>query len=312
MKQEKKKEMSDKSKKLSRREFITRGSTLAAGVIGFASAACSGSQATSSQSPSESAMKFGLVTYLWGKDWNLPALIRNCQRAGVYGVELRVDHAHGVSPRLNSRERSEVRMRFEQSPVELVGFGTNYAFHYTDKEELQASLQGAKEYVRLSYELGGGGVKVKPNALPDGVPVEQTIKQIGESLNDLGEYAGSFGQEIRVEVHGRETSRLPIMKRIFDVVDQPSVGVCWNCNDADLEGEGLEHNFNLVKNDFSQIIHIRELNQGDYPYQQLFNLMAGMNYDGWILLEARTNPGDRIKALEEQKSLFKEMITKTG
>jgi hydroxypyruvate isomerase len=49
---------------------------------------------------------------------------------------------------------------------------------------------------------------------------------------------------------------------------------------------------------------------GDYPYQQLFNLFAAMNYKGWILLEARTNPGDRIKALEDQRELFEEMLSK--
>ncbi|MFP4621231.1 MAG: sugar phosphate isomerase/epimerase family protein [Bacteroidales bacterium] len=303
--------MYDQSKKkLSRREFITRSTTLAAGLAGAFATSCATAPSGETKAPSGADMKFGLVTYLWGKDWKLPALIRNCQRAGVYGVELRVDHAHGVSPALSSRERAEVRMRFQYSPVELVGFGTNYAFHYTDKEELQANLQGAKEYVRLSSELGGGGVKVKPNALPDDVPEEQTIEQIGRSLNDLGEYAGSYGQEIRVEVHGRETSRLPIMKRIFDLVDQPSVGVCWNCNDNDLEGEGLEHNFNLVRGDFSQIVHIRELGEGDYPYQELFNLFAAMNYNGWILLEARTNPGDRINALKDQRELFEEMQSK--
>jgi len=304
--------MSDTSKKITRREFLSRGSKLAAGIVGTASAALSAREALGSPSYSNAAMKFGLVTYLWGKDWELPELIRNCQRAGVHGVELRVDHAHGVSPKLNSRERSEVRMRFHYSPVELVGFGTNYAFHYKDQKELKANLHEAKEYVRLSYELGGSGVKVKPNALPEDVPVEQTIKQIGDSLNDLGEYANGFGQEIRVEVHGRETSRLPVMKRIFDVVNQPNVGVCWNCNDVDLEGKGLEHNFNLVKNDLSQTVHIRELGMDDYPYQQLFNLMAAMNYKGWILLEARTNPGDRIKALQDQKQLFKEMVSKAN
>jgi len=88
------------------------------------------------------------------------------------------------------------------------------------------------------------------------------------------------------------------------------VGACWNSNDEDLEGEGLEYNFNLVKNDLAQTVHIRELNEGEYPYQQLFNLFAGINYDGWILLEARTNPGDRIKALHRQKQLFNDMISK--
>ena len=302
--------MPEKSKVLTRREFITRGSKLAAGVVGATLTACSAQQAMHAQSASGTAMKFGLVTYLWGQDWELPELIRNCQTAGVYGVELRVEHAHGVSPALGPRERYEVRLRFEHSPVELVGFGTNYEFHSPDEEELQANLREAKEYVRLSSEVGGSGVKVKPNALPDGVPVEQTIEQIGTSLNDLGEYAESLGQEIRVEVHGRETSRLPIMARIFEHVTQPNVGACWNSNDEDLEGEGLEYNFNLVKNDLAQTVHIRELNEGEYPYQQLFNLFAGINYDGWILLEARTNPGDRIKALHRQKQLFNDMISK--
>ncbi len=304
--------MPDKSKALTRREFITRGSKLAAGVVGATLTARSAQQAVSTQSSSDTAMQFGLVTYLWGKDWELPELIRNCQTAGVYGVELRVDHAHGVSPKLDSRARYEVRLRFEHSPVELVGFGTNYEFHSPDKDELQANLHGAKEYVRLSHDVGSSGVKVKPNTLPADVPVEQTIEQIGTSLNDLGEYAESLGQEIRVEVHGRETSRLPVMARIFEHVTQPNVGVCWNCNDVDLEGEGLEYNFNLVKDDFGRTVHTREFNIGDYPYQQLFNLFVDMNYAGWILLEARTNPGDRIKALQQQKQLFKEMVSKAG
>ena len=41
-------------------------------------------------------MKFGLVTYQWGKDWDLPTLITNCERTGYHGIELRTQHAHGV------------------------------------------------------------------------------------------------------------------------------------------------------------------------------------------------------------------------
>ena len=42
----------------------------------------------------DSGMKFGLVTYLWGRDWDLPTLIANCEQAGCLGVELRTTHAH--------------------------------------------------------------------------------------------------------------------------------------------------------------------------------------------------------------------------
>jgi len=255
-------------------------------------------------------MRFGMVTYLWGKDWDLPTLIRNCETTNVLGVELRTEHAHGVESHLNAQQRRDVKKRFDDSPVTLVGLGTNFAFHHTDPQRLRKDIEGAGDYIRLSHDVGGSGVKVKPNALPKGVPVEKTIEQIGRSLNELGKFAAEYGQEIRVEVHGRETSPLPIMKRIFDVVDQPNVGVCWNSNDLDLDGEGLEYNFNLVKDRFGATVHVRELNIGKYPYQQLMNLFVKMDYKGWILLEARTKPQDRVKALAEQRILFEQMVAK--
>ena len=52
------------------------------------------------------------------------------------------------------------------------------------------------------------------------------------------------------------------------------------------------------------------LNIGDYPYQKLMNLFVEMNYKGWILLEARTEPEDRVVAMKEQLEVFNAMISK--
>lgn len=257
-----------------------------------------------------SKIRFGLVTYLWAKDWDIPTLIRNCESTRVLGVELRTQHAHGVESGLSAGHRQEVKKRFADSSVNLVGLGTNFAFHHTDRAKLRRDIEGAKEYLRLSYDVGGSGVKVKPNALPEVVPVERTIEQIGKSLNELGRFGADYGQEVRVEVHGRKTSQLPIMKLIFDVANHPNVGVCWNSNSADLSGGGLEYNFNLVKERFGATAHVREFNVGGYPYQQLINLFVKMDYAGWILLEARTKPDNPLEALAEQRTLFKQMVVK--
>jgi sugar phosphate isomerase/epimerase len=254
-------------------------------------------------------MKFGLVTYLWGRDWDLPTVIANCEKTNVLGVELRTEHAHGVESNLSAQERREVKKRFDDSPVTLLGPGTNFAFHHVDASMLKKDIEGAKEYIKLSKDIGGTGVKVKPNDLPKGVPQEKTIEQIGKSLNELGRFGAEYGQKIRLEVHGA-CSPLPIIKKIMDIADHPNVGVCWNCNGQDLEGEGLEYNFNLVKDRFGDTAHVRELNIGDYPYQELINLFAAMDYDGWILLEARTEPNDRVKALAEQRQVFDQMVAK--
>ncbi len=288
-----------------RREFLKSSVLVGAGLVAVGPM---GRRLLSAATPG-TRMKFGLVTYLWGQDWPLPTLIANCHKTGVLGVELRTQHAHGVESNLTKAERADVKKRFDDSDVTLVGLGTNFAFHYPERDRLRKEIEGAKAYVLLSADCGGSGVKVKPNDLPKGVPYEKTIQQIGESLHEIGEFGAQHGQEIRLEVHG-SCSPLPVIKSIMDATDHPNVRVCWNCNGQDLEGEGLQYNFHLVRPFFGQTAHVRELNIGDYPYQDLIDLMVGTDYDGWILLEARTKPDDRVKALAEQKVVFGQMVAK--
>lgn len=259
----------------------------------------------------KSKMKLGLVTYQWGKDWDLPTLIANCEKSGFEAVELRTQHAHGVETSLSASQRTDVKKRFADSSVTCVGYGSNFDYHHADQARVKENIQGTKDYLKLCKDIGATGIKVKPNGLPAEVSKEKTIAQIAASLNECGKYASDLGQLIRVEVHGKLTQQLPNMKAIFEQVTEKSVKVCWNCNDQDLLPPGLEGNFNSVKKWFGDTVHIRELNVGKYPYQELMDLFVGMNYKGWILLEARTTPSDRIAAMKEQLSVFNKMIGKS-
>lgn len=256
----------------------------------------------------KSKMKLGLVTYQWGKDWDLPTLIANCEKTGLLGVELRTEHAHGVETNLTASQRVDVKKRFADSPVTCIGYGSNFEYHSTNPAEVRKNIEQTKEYLQLCKDIGATGIKVKPNNLPAEVPKEKTIAQIAASFNEIGKYAKDLGQLVRVEVHGNLTQEIPNMKAIFEQVTEKNVKMCWNCNDQDLLPPGLEANFNSVKKWFGDTVHIRELNVGDYPYQDLMNLFVKMNYDGWILLEARTEPADRIAAMKEQLEIFNKMI----
>jgi sugar phosphate isomerase/epimerase len=288
----------------SRREFLQSS----AAVVAASWVTVPGHQIIAAARP-ETKMKFGLVTYLWGKDMDLPTVIEACQKSGLGGVELRTEHKHGVEPSLSKAERTEVRKRFEDSPVELVGYGSNAQYHEAEPEKLKANIELTKQYIQLMHDCGGSGVKVKPNSFVKGVEHEKTIEQIGKALNEVAAYGQQYGQEIRVEVHGSGTSELPVMKAIFDVADHPNATICWNSNGEDLKGEGLDHNFQLVQNRFGRTVHVRELDSTDYPYDQLFKLLAGIHYDGWILLEARTDPSDKVAALIQQRMLFEKLTT---
>jgi len=255
-------------------------------------------------------IKLGLVTYLWAKDWDLPTLIANCEKTGYLGVELRCDHKHGVETNLSASERADVKKRFTDSPVTCLGYGANFEYHSPDQTILRKNIDQTKEYIKLCNDIGATGIKVKPNNLPKEVSKERTIDQIAASLNEVGRFAKDYGQLVRVEVHGELTQEIPNMKAIFEQVTENNVKMCWNCNDQDLLPPGLEANFNSVKKWFGDTVHVREFNVGEYPYQQLINLFTGIKYNGWILLEARTDPADKIAAMKEQLDIFNLMVSK--
>jgi len=225
----------------------------------------------------------------------------------LLGVELRTQHAHKVESNLTRQQRSEVRKRFADSPVTCIGYGSNFEYHSPDPAEVRKNIEQTKIYTQLCKDIGASGIKIKPNDLPASVPKEKTIAQIAASFNEVGKFARDLGQLERVEVHGHLTQEIPNMKAIFEQVTEPNVKMCWNCNPEDLLPPGLEANFNSVKKWFGDTVHVRELNIGDYPYQQLMDLFGGMRYKGWILLEARTEPADRISAMKEQLAVFKKM-----
>ena len=296
-----------------RRSILASASALAAAVAGLQIPeillAEPQSQSKRLKTTTDGGMSFGLVTYQWGKDLDLPTLIDTCEKSGLTGVELRTEHRHAVEPALSKAERDAVRKRFEGSSIELIGYGSNAQFHEADADKVKANIELTKQYIQLMHDCGGSGVKVKPNGFVKDVPHEKTIEQIGKALNEVAEYGQQYGQQIRVEVHGAGTQELPVMKAIFDVASHPNVAVCWNSNAEDLKGEGLEHNFNLVQDRFGATVHVRELTLGDYPYDELFRLFKGIKYAGWILLEAREEPADKVAALIEQRLAFEKLVS---
>ncbi|WP_299465176.1 TIM barrel protein [uncultured Gimesia sp.] len=287
----------------SRRDFLKTSALGGALTLG---GGLSGSLFAADKKPAPKA-QYGLVTYQWAKDWDLPTLLKNCKTANVLGVELRTTHAHGVESTLSKTQRDEVAKQFADSPVTLVGIGSNERYDNPDAAVLKKAIADTQDFIKLSHDVGGSGVKVKPDSFHKGVSEEETIEQIGRSLNAVGKYGADWGQQIRLEVHGK-CAHLPTIRKILDVADHPNVAICWNCNKQDLEGKGLDYNFALVKDRLGATTHIHDLINDPYPHKRFFELMAGANYTGWLMLEEGKLPNqDTVAALAEQRKLFDQM-----
>lgn len=257
--------------------------------------------------PKGGDIKYGLVTYQWAKDWDLPTLLKNMRETGVLGVELRTTHKHGVEPTLNETQRDEVRKRFADAGLTLVGIGSDERFDNPDPAVVKKAIEATKGFIQLSHDVGGSGVKVKPDKFHPNVEKQKTIEQIGMALNELGEYANGFGQQIRLEIHG-QCAQLPTIEAILKIAGNSNVAACWNSNPTDLEEPGLEHNFNLVKDRFGETCHIHRMEQKDYPHQKLIDLMVGINYNGWMMLEEGKIPDDIVGELARERELFEKML----
>jgi 5,10-methylene-tetrahydrofolate dehydrogenase/methenyl tetrahydrofolate cyclohydrolase len=155
--------------------------------------------------------------------------------------------------------------------------------------------------------LGGSGVKVRPNGFPKGVDEQKTLEQIGKALHEIAEYGNGYGMQIRLEVHGPGTQEIPNTKKIMEVADHDYARICWNCNPTDTKGPGLEANFNSVRKYFGDTIHIHDF-ATEYPWDEFYKLLKQSNYESWTLLEESKVPKDIVEAMKLFREKW-EMVT---
>ncbi len=291
---------------------VTRRGFLQAGAAGALLTAGAGAAVPAPAATKGPLFHLGIVTYNVAAAWDVPTIVKVCKTVGIGPVELRTTHKHGVEPSLSKERRKEVRQRFADAGVEVWGCGTVCEFQSPDAAVVKKNIETCKRFVDLVADIGGRGVKVRPNGLPAGVPVEKTLEQIGKALIPCGKAAEAAGVEIWVEVHGRGTAHPPHMKTVMEHCGHPKVGLTWNSNRDDVKGGSVAEYFNLLW-PWVRSCHINELYKdttGAYPYRELFRLFRQKGYDRVTLCEvgrAMPDPASGAELLRYYKALWTEL-----
>ena len=172
---------------------------------------------------------------------------------------------------------------------------------------MQQNIDTCRQFVRLVADIGGRGVKVRPNRLPPGVPVERTLEQIGRSLAECGRAAHDANVEFWLEVHGVGTAHPPHIRTIMQHCNHPRVGITWNSNRTDVTNGSVSESFKMLRQ-WIKSCHINELHSG-YPYRELFRLLRETGYDRVTLAEIQGMPdvdsGERL--MRYYKALWTEL-----
>jgi sugar phosphate isomerase/epimerase len=289
--------------RLTRRSFLnTAGATAVAGLAA----------APSAPAADDKPLKFrlGIVTYNIAANWDRPTILKVCKNVGLSPVEFRTQHKHGVEPSLGADERKEIKKQFADGGVEIWGCGSVCEFHSPDPAVVKKNIETCKQFVQLAADIGGKGVKVRPNALPKNVEVAKTLEQIGKSLIECGKAAADAGVEIWVEVHGAGTSHPPYIKTMMEHCGHPKVGLTWNSNATDIKDGSVAEYFKLLW-PWIRSCHINEVwkdSKKIYPYRELFKLFREAGYDRVTLCEVGKSPPDADSG-EELMRYYKALWT---
>jgi sugar phosphate isomerase/epimerase len=286
---------------LSRRSFLAAGT-----------AALAGSAFPLHSADDAAKFKLGIVTYNVPANWDLPTLLKVCKEVGIAAVECRTTHKHGVEPTLTVQQRQDVKKQFADSGIVFWGCGSVCEFHSADPEVVKKNVEECKRFVDLVKEIGGRGVKVRPNGVSKDVDPQKTFEQIGKALIECGKAASDAGIEICVEVHGPVTQVPKNMKTIMDACGHPSIGVTWNSNATDVEKGSVAASFELLK-PFIKSCHINDLEideKGKYPYRELFKLFRGMGYDRYTMCEVGKSydVAEGTVFLKKYKELWEKLV----
>jgi sugar phosphate isomerase/epimerase len=286
--------------KVTRRQALSCGIRAAAGLTVVRPAAAIPAKRVSK-------MRFGFTTLPWGSSWDLETLIAKCTQAKALGVEVRtsLNYAHGIETQTPVWRRREVKKRFADSPVALVGVASSERFDWLEEARLKAAMESAEAHVRLSHDTGGHGVRVFPNDFHREVPQQKTIEQISRSLNAVGKYAADFGQMIRLENHGT-AGDLDNLLGIMKGVNRTNVRIKLNGHKAD--AQDFARRFEGVKRLLGDTLHMHELNRGNFPYQLQTDLLIGAGWEGWCLVEATSLVPDPLKALIEEREIWEQLV----
>jgi sugar phosphate isomerase/epimerase len=289
--------------RLTRRSFLnTAGATAIAGL------AAGPSPAADEKKPLK--FRLGIVTYNIAANWDRPTILKVCKNVGLSPVEFRTQHKHGVEPSLSADERKEIKKQFADGGVEIWGCGSVCEFHSPDPAVVKKNIETCKQFVQLAGDIGGKGVKVRPNGLPKNVEVAKTLEQIGKSLIECGKAAADAGVEIWVEVHGAGTSHPPYIKTMMEHCGHPKVGLTWNSNATDIKDGSVAEYFKLLW-PWIRSCHINEVwkdGKKIYPYRELFKLFRDAGYDRVTLCEVGKSPPDADSG-EELMRYYKALWT---
>ncbi len=253
-------------------------------------------------------MKLSLLTYNIAREWDLEKIIEVCKKWGYAGVEFRTNagHKHGVELSTSKEERKEIKERLEDAYLEAVGLGTSCRFEYSDVSKRRENIEDAKRYVELAADIDSQKIRVFGNKFEEGADKEETIKWVGEALNELNEFSKPYNVEVLLEMHG-DFNFWKYAKKAVEYSKIPDLGLVYNCSPLDKVGDSIRATYNQVRH-LIRHVHMHSFLR-PYPYKEFLQLLKDDGYEGFLSAEIDEKSTDAETVAGYYAKLYYEMLS---
>ena len=229
-------------------------------------------------------------------DWTLAEVLEQAKQMGYEGVELRTlgtgSSALASDPALAQPQK--VRRLLDDSGVAPVCLSTSVALHHRDSADAQRADQQALAYLDLASQIGCPQLRVFGYKVRPGQNRQAVIQQIAQRAKPLVDRAAEQGVRLLFENAG-SFNRAKEWWWLFNLIDHPMIGMCWNVANAAAAGEPpsvsvpcLNTRIHLAK---VKDTHIGEgsgfvgLGSGTVGVQEFVKRLLGVGFDGFITFE---------------------------
>jgi sugar phosphate isomerase/epimerase len=257
----------------------------------------------------EMGVKLGLLTYDIAKDWDLQTLLDRAREIGFEGIEFRVDlnQSHGVELDRTKKERKRIREMFRAAGIAICGLGSGCMYDSPNPTVLKENIERTKGLLALTADVGAPGLKVFGNTFHEreGIPREQTLRQVVEAVRECGLFAKDLGVDLRFEMHG-DFNHWEYAVRVVEEAGNGNVNLIYNSDPRDVVNgsvaETIGHVIKHVKH-----IHMHELVDPQYPSREMLRIFKGARYEGYCVAEVQESP-DSLRVLRYYKTLWEAYI----
>lgn len=241
-------------------------------------------------------IKLAFTTYMLPQFLSFDESLTLAKVSGCAGIDFRTGHmyAHGVELERTLDERKVMRRKLEDHYLEVASLNTGYKFDSKIAEERRDNIEGAKKTCQLAADLGCDKVRVFGNDITYD-NAQDCVAAVADAIGEIAGYASGLGVNVMLEMHG-QFNYWGYVLDVMRQVNQPNVGILYNCDLRDLVNGSCIETFRRVE-DHVMHIHMKDVTTG-YPYVQLFEELLRIDYTGYLSAELKeTSDPTRVMQL---------------